>query len=103
MQRVWSQGDLVLLEEPLPADAIEVTDHDGVLAYGEATSHRHKIVKGEVRYFRSATGFYAYGLTDFETGHEDHPAIKIPRGVSVRYYQEREADWFGEETRNVSD
>lgn len=102
-QRVWSQGDVVLLEEKLPNDAVEVKDHDGVLAYGEITGHRHHIIKGEVRFFRSEKGQYLQVLSDFALlSHEDHPAMRIERGTS-RYYQQREVDWLNDATRNVTD
>ena len=102
-QRVWSQGDVVLLEEKLPEDAVEVKSHDGVLAHGEVTGHRHRIVKGEVRFFRSEKGEYLQVLSDRAIlSHEDHPNVSIGRGVT-RYYQEREVDWMSEAVRNVAD
>ena len=102
-QRVWSQGDLVLIEETIPKEAEEIEKHDGVLAYGEVTGHCHRIIKGEVRFFRNGNVAMAYALTDLQIGHEDHPNITIPTGTKFRYGQEREADWFEEVNRNVAD
>lgn len=106
--RAWSQGDIVLLEEELPKDAIEVKNHDGVLAYGEATGHSHRIAPNQARFFRSEKGLYLTTLVDFPPLlHEDHPTFKnkkgIPKGTTVRYFQEREVDWIGEAMRNVVD
>lgn len=101
--KAWAQGDIVLLEEKLPEGAEEVKDHDGVLFRGEATGHRHRVACGQVRYFRNGSECYAYGLTDFEIVHEDHPTLRIPAGTTIRYYQEREVDWINEVNRNVAD
>lgn len=105
-QRVWSQGDVVLLEEDLPKDAVEIMDHDGVLFYGEATGHSHRIPPNQARFFRSSKGLFFTALEDIHgLIHEDHPRGKrsIPKGTTLRYDQEREADWFSDVTRNVSD
>ena len=103
--KVWSQGDLVIVEAKIPKNALEVENPDGELLRGEATGHRHRIVSGQARYFRSAETEYAYALTDLQVGHEDHPGFQqmIPAGTSFRYGPEREADWFSESTRNVLD
>lgn len=104
--RVWSQGDVVLLEAVLPDDAIEVKGHNGVLAYGEATGHMHRIPPNQARFFRSEKGLYFTALVDIPgLLHEDHPMGRkaIPKGTTVCYYQERETDWLSEATRNVAD
>src|SRR3990167_1105287 len=102
-QRVWSQGDLVLIEETIPKKAEEIENPDGVLLRGEATGHRHRIIKGEARFFRNDDTTMAHALTDLQIGHEDHPSITIPAGTKFRYGQEREADWQREVSRNVAD
>lgn len=101
-QRVWTQGDVVIVEEELPKDAVDIK-HDGVLAYGEVTGHRHRINNGQVRFFRSERGMYAKALTDLEIIHEDHPSVRVPKGTTFRYHQEREADWLSETIRDVQD
>ena len=102
-KKVRSQGDLVIIEEPIPKNAKEVVGHDGVFAYGEVTGHSHRIIKGEARFFLDGATTRAWALTDLEIGHEDHPSFTIPAGTQFRYNQEREADWFEEVNRNVSD
>lgn len=102
--KVYSQGDVVLTDCKLPADAVEVENWDGILAYGEVTGHAHRVVSGEVRYFRDAKGEgYMQVLSDFaEIGHEDHPRFRIPRGIR-KNQQAREVDWMSEQIRNVAD
>ena len=102
-KRVWSQGDLVLIEEPIPEGIDEKKDHDGIFARGEATGHAHRIIHGEARFFLDSSMTRAWALTDLEIGHEDHPSIRIPAGTQFRYHQEREADWFKAVNRNVAD
>lgn len=101
--KVWSQGDLVIIEEAIPQTSQEVAKHGGVFAYGEATGHSHRIIKGEARFFVDGTTTHAWALTDLQIGHEDHPSMTIPAGTQFRYHQEQEADWLSEETRNVTD
>ena len=102
-KRSWSQGDLVIVEDEIPKGIGEVQNHDGILARGEATGHSHRIIKGEVRFFLDGSIARAWALTDLEIGHEDHPSIRIPADTTFRYHQEREADWFNEISRNVTD
>jgi hypothetical protein len=105
MPKVWAQGDVVLIEESLPDDAAEVPGHDGVLAYGEATGHSHRIAPNQARFFRSEKGLYFHALNDIPgIIHEDHPGGgTIPQGTVVRYYVQREADWLLEANRRVAD
>lgn len=103
-QKVYSQGDVVLIDVELPKDVVEVEHWDGILAYGEVTGHAHRIVKGDVRYFRDSCGDgFLQVLSDFaEIGHEDHPIVRIPRGIR-KNQQAREVDWMSEQIRNVQD
>ena len=102
-KQVWSQGDLVIIQEPIPIGLAEQGSHDGIFARGEATGHAHRIIKGEARFFLDGSTTRAWALTDLEIGHEDHPSIRIPAGTQFRYHQEREADWLAEVNRNVVD
>ena len=101
--KVWSQGDLIIIEEPVPESAKKKEDHDGIFLRGEVTGHAHRIIKGEARFFLDGLTARAWALTDLEIGHEDHPSIRIPARTQFRYYQEREADWVEEINRNVAD
>ncbi len=102
-QKVWSQGDLVIIEELIPKGIKEIPGHDGIFAYGEVTGHSHRIISGEARFFLDGATTRAWALTDLQIGHEDHPNMRIPAGTQFRYNQEREADWLSEATRNVAD
>jgi hypothetical protein len=104
MQKVYSQGDVILTDCDLPLDAVEVKDWNRVLAYGEITGHAHRVVKGEVRYFRDLRGEgYLQVLSNFaEIGHEDHPVFRVPRGIR-KNQQAREVDWMSEQVRTVTD
>lgn len=101
--KVWSQGDLVLVEEEIPMGLAEQKDHDGIFARGEVTGHAHRIIKGEARFFLDGSVTRAWALTDLEIGHEDHPSVQVPAGTKFRYHREREADWLEEVNRNVAD
>jgi len=100
---VWRQGDIPVTQiNELPADAIEI-EHDGVLAYGEATGHKHQIADGRVRFFRSEHGNFFEVLSGFALlKHEGHFDHKLPKGL-YRWDRQREADWLNEVTRNVED
>jgi len=105
-QRAWIQGDIVLLEDKLPKDAVEIVDHDGVLAHGEMTGYSHRIPPNQARFFRSEKGNFLVALVDIPgLLHEDHSIGRkmIPRGTTIRYYQEREVDWWNGVIRDVAD
>lgn len=49
----WRQGDVGVLKIPaIPANAKKIK-HNGVLAYGEVTGHKHQLVGGRVKFFRT--------------------------------------------------
>lgn len=103
MNKVWRQGDIVISRiSKLPKGAVEIK-HDGVLAYGEATGHRHRIAEGRVRFFRSgAENLFEVMSASALLTHEGHLDHRLPRG-KYRWNQQREADWMTETTRNVAD
>jgi len=112
MKDVWRQGDVSLISlDKVPDGATEI-EHDGVLAYGEVTGHKHQLVGGKVKYFRDAAGELFFEVTsrfaDLNHGtmptvrSEGHFAHRLPAGVYKMNHQ-READWVGEVTRNVAD
>lgn len=109
--KVWRQGDVVIAREKVPAQAKEI-EHDGVLAYGEVTGHKHQLVGGGVKYFRDDKGalFFRVSSRFVDLNHGGQPAVKsdghfahrLPAG-SYRVLHQREADWLEEVTRNVED
>ena len=105
MEHAWRQGDVIVVEVKIPKGA-EPIEHDGVLAYGEATGHRHQLVAGpdsRIRYFRDATQDYFEVVSGFaDLRHEGHFDHRFPKGV-YSWHRQREADWVNEATRNVND
>ena len=103
MNRVWRQGDISIVAiNSMPLDASEIK-HDGVLAYGEVTGHKHQITDGRVRFFRSERGNFFEVMSGFAfLRHEEHFDHKLPKGI-YRWDRQREADWMNEVTRNVAD
>lgn len=113
--KAYRQGDVVIIEAELPPDAQEI-EHDGVLAYGEATGHKHQLVGGEVRYFRDSRGELFFEVTSrfVDLNHGSQPSVKseghfahrlpqLKRGLVYKYQPQREADWLSEVTRDVAD
>ena len=96
------QGDVILVETDLPEDAVEI-QHDGVLAHGEVTRHRHCVTEGTVRFFRSSVGSFLNVMSETAAlEHEEHAPLTLNRGV-LRYYRQREFDWTNREKRLVED
>lgn len=86
----YRQGD-VLLEriDNLPKG---LKPKDKVLAYGEATGHKHHFVAESVSVFVDKKGMqYARLNADAELLHEEHHQITIPKGV-YRVGVQREFD-----------
>jgi hypothetical protein len=125
---VWRQGDVVVLRNvTIPKTAKEIK-HDGVLALGEVTGHKHQVVGPKVRYFmddnkpdqlffkvesRFATLNHGLGSgkADVPTvKHEDDPVAKeeghytheLPVGDYVRV-QQSQFDFLSETLRIAED
>ena len=91
--KAWRQGDVVLVESELPEDAVEI-EHDGVLAHGEVTGHRHRITQGTVKFLHSTKGTFLDVISETALlEHEEHAPITLTRGVR-RFFQQREFDWM---------
>jgi len=112
--RAWRQGDVgILTVDSVPAKA-KAIEHDGVLALGETTGHKHQLVRGRVKYFRDEGGDLFFEVTSrFVTlNHGSMPTAKeqsdghfphrLPAGV-YRVTHQREFDWQNELLRNVED
>jgi hypothetical protein len=113
-QNAWRQGDVGIRQiEKIPPSAQEI-EHDGVLAYGETTGHKHQLVGGEVKYFRDDRGdlFFEVVSRFVDLNHgsmptareqtDGHFAHKLPAGV-YRVDHQREYDWQNEILRRVED
>lgn len=114
MQNAWRQGDIgILAVSAVPESAKEI-QHDGVLAYGETTGHKHQLVGGKVRYFRDNHENLFFEVTSrfvmlchgsVPTAREQgdgHFAHRLPAGV-YKINRQREFDWQNELLRNVED
>ena len=96
---MYRHGDLLIKEAQIPADAKEVEDL--VLAYGETTGHKHKLV-GQVQVFESADQKYIHVEQSAQLVHEEHNPITIQEGDYVVVH-EREFDPFLESIVRVRD
>lgn len=109
--KAWRQGDVVIVQVELPKN-VEVVDHDGILAYGEVTGHKHQLVDGRVKYFRDGKGdlYFKVESRFVSLNHGSQPSVKseghfahkLPAGT-YRVIHQREADWASEVTRYVQD
>lgn len=85
MNTIFRQGDVLLVSDNLPADAIEQKRETGrvVLAHGEVTGHAHALTgAGTVLYASPKTR--ARHLKVVETDylrHEEHTHQAIPPGI----------------------
>jgi hypothetical protein len=102
--KAYRQGDVSIIRlASRPTDTGEEKT-DLVLAEGEATGHRHRIIEGEVQLYTRRVGFlYLCVLSEFaRLYHEEHEEIILPKGdYEVR--RQQEFDWLRQETRYVRD
>ena len=104
MIEAYRQGDVVIVcVAAIPQTAAETLDRPVVLAYGEATGHRHQFVRDEVRYFLDVGTQRRFLSVEGPTAlltHEEHGAIALPRGsYEIHIQREYEPDGW----RNVTD
>lgn len=106
--KLFRQGDvaLVLIESGIPKGAKEVEhDPDGiVLAYGEATGHKHLVVttkeQSRAKLWDAGAERFLQVLEKTALRHEEHAPVELDPGI-YRVVQQRE--YGPEEIRNVSD
>ena len=107
----WArQGDVkIKMIASLPdGKKVDAKDNnEAVLAYGEVTGHRHRILKGQVNFFTigdSVNMFspkYLEVLSDIATiVHEEHTTIPLVKGL---YEISIQKEYFPDEIRNVMD
>lgn len=105
MNESWQarQGD-VFLERiaALPAGAAERPNSGGevVLAYGEVTGHKHRIVSDEVRLWDAASQTYLVVPADADLVHDEHHAIAVPAGT---YRVTVQREYHPDAIRSVAD
>ena len=103
------QGDVILqrIAKPPKGERIDIKEKGiAVLAHGEVTGHSHKIVSGDVLYYkvqRSVNMFETFLEVLSDTAileHEEHYPIELPKGIySVRIQRE----YFPAEIKKVID
>lgn len=92
------QGDVKIdLVDTLPPDAVPRPAEDGlnILAYGEATGHKHCFREEHVRLF--STGNQLFALIEGKPAtlyHEEHESITFAPGV---YEVRRQREWTDRE------
>jgi len=79
-ERMYRQGD-VLLKEIEKCEGVEIAQGMKILAYGEATGHKH-ILKGEKVRFYETTGGQVQVQVErtAQLVHDEHEEIEIPAG-----------------------
>ena len=120
----WRQGDVGIIKvDSIPETAKEVK-HNGVLAYGEVTGHKHQLVGGKVRYFQDTdhldklyfkveSRFVSlnHGMGSVPTTKKEDDAVakdeghfthELPAGDYELIHQ-KEFDWASEALRTVED
>jgi hypothetical protein len=98
---MWRHGDVFIAAvDSIPARAI--ARPNGVLAYGEATGHSHRIEKpGSSELWELGDQLYLRVTADFaRVVHQEHKPITLPRGI-YRVWQQRE--YSPEAIRRVMD
>jgi len=99
MAKTYRQGDVLLIEQPLPrswlpARLSRVARDAGrlVLAYGEVTGHAHVIDAPEaeaVQLSDQDNGRFLKLMSDAPLVHEEHDTIKVPKGTYRVVQQEQ--------------
>ena len=102
--QVFQQGDVVFLKvEGIPASAKQ-EKFDGIVQYGEATGHKHKLTgkeKDMFQFFEEGRRYLSLKKPS-ALKHEEHNTIEIPAGdYEIRIV--RELDWFSDLERAVVD
>ncbi len=97
--KIWQQGDILIIETKKQGTKKILKSTEGyVIARGEATGHRHRILEDIDLY---ENHILVAGLP-FTIIHEEHQPITVPAGIyEVRHV--REYDHFDEEARAVVD
>jgi len=76
---MYRQGDVLLKKiNELPKN---LTEKDKILAYGEATGHKHQFVSPTVTVLTDGTTQFCVVEEESVLEHEEHENIQIPAGI----------------------
>jgi hypothetical protein len=85
---MYRQGDVLIVADRVPAQERQPV-RDGVLVYGEATGHAHRVEGGAV--FDVGGTRFIEASSGARVVHEEHETIELPEG-SYRIVRQREYD-----------
>lgn len=96
---IYRQGDVLIRKiDSLPT--IELSEvKSGIILYGEATGHKHRITKGRLFKSKDDSMFLSVSRQGFIV-HEEHNPITLDKGY---YAIIRQREYHPEEIRNVID
>lgn len=101
--KMWQQGDVLLIQSTMPMGV--TVRGDGILAYGEATGHMHRLADatdGLLYEAPDGTLWLRAGSHQATVVHEEHQPLTLPPG-DYRVGRVKEYDHFAEEARIVHD
>ena len=87
---MFRQGDILLITtKAIPPGALK--HEDGILAIGEATGHKHKLLSDAVVWIDADGTKYVevYG-EDAQLYHEEHGPVRLPGPAIYRMIRQRE-------------
>ena len=97
---MYRQGDVLLI--PIKELPKGLKEKDKILAYGEATGHKHQFIEATAKVFDNGTGQQYVMLKQKSVlQHEEHSSITIPKG-EYKVVLQREQD-IVEGVRQVMD
>lgn len=102
-EKMYRHGDLII--QPVDEVRGKKVDHL-ILAFGEATKHKHEIIEGEAELFEEIDGTLYLKVKSEEAvlTHPEHGPIKIPKGdYSVEHQREYAPDQSYKRERRVLD
>jgi hypothetical protein len=109
MNKPYRHGDLIfkpLDEKPKGLKKLEVKNKEFVLALGEVTGHRHVMreqKEGDMKMYQDKEGRYILEIIKpTQLSHEEHKTLTFTPGFYIME-NEREFDYFAEETKKVLD
>ena len=107
-RNVIRQGDLLFIPcesdvDSLPADLKRV--ENGVIAYGEATGHHHKLaLLDAAEVFEGYDGMTVrVGPNGVSIVHEEHGTVNLQPRTTYKVNRAREFDYLANLARNVAD
>ncbi len=105
-KKMYIHGDLVLIEDKIPADAVEVPDRQGVLVQGSQSGHFHKVLEGAKVFEDSNKILFVRVEGKTQIVHQEHGDVSESSPFRVKDLQDGEyraepqkAYEYGRETR----